>query len=565
MKIKFLFILSLCLGGCLKAAECENNGKFTYLWRIGEKNPSKVPAGFKPGSWFVPITLSNCPLPPSWASSVVKNACDEWNNSTGFNPVILGFQGQTTGPNLVRNIGTGDLAFVSLNRPTFNEVSLIGDPRDPDNRKLAVTYGWMDPKDYNCGEGDEFLNPIADEVEILFNPVWPWGSVSLPPVGISPNRVVDFKSVVLHELGHLLGLGHWNGIGFSGAAVMNSKISRGQINDIISYNDIDQLERLYTFDRFTSPNKPFIQCECFTKSAWVECKLKSGCGSDIDQSSCSRDGYCSPGSTCGHGGTTCSKKPGQPGPKCRKSKFIDENAGMSNEMTKAIIEFGEDQLSGNLFDLSDLFATNYTDIKEIGEKNADNFALQVCLIETYNHLMPLIESSLVEKNIALVKEEDVVHFCVFLDLYSDLCKDEDLKLSLKMLKRALPMFVGLDFKDALIKYDRLKYEEIMAFSENKCAVQYPEKALIFDVATFEDGNKGVIHIKANYEFSISYEVVDLFFNKVKFESQKIELLKDDEITKVTPALCTGFYRVIPTINNVRRLDLSSSFSVVSSQ
>ncbi len=80
--------------------------------------------------------------------------------------------------------------------------------------------------------------PEAVESDIIFNNKWPWNSYR----GNRRSGITDLRRVAIHELGHLLGLGHPDENGQSVSAIMNSRIS--DIDDLMS-DDIAGAQAMY--------------------------------------------------------------------------------------------------------------------------------------------------------------------------------------------------------------------------------------------------------------------------------------------------------------------------------
>ncbi len=85
--------------------------------------------------------------------------------------------------------------------------------------------------------GDDTLKDRIEDADIVFNPqlpVWPEPS----------NAQIDFESVLLHELGHALGLGH-NDNCVVGPTIMESLVDLGEVKRTLSDSEKEGVNYLY--------------------------------------------------------------------------------------------------------------------------------------------------------------------------------------------------------------------------------------------------------------------------------------------------------------------------------
>ena len=230
-------LLSLALAAAAGAAA-------QSYWLNGAAWPSgTVPIHIQLGA--SPTLVDGC---PDW-SCVAAGAISRWNPFTGRVQLqAIQNSSQPKGESNRRN----DMFFAS---------DMYGHAFGADT--LALTTWWY--------VGDRIV-----EADIAFNQARKWDSYR---GAAKPGQVFDLRRVAMHELGHVLGLGHPNDHGQAVVALMNAKI--GDL-DTLTVDDIAGIEALYGTPGGAGGSGAAIgfpaRDQTFDFRAWLEAKYAGALG-----------------------------------------------------------------------------------------------------------------------------------------------------------------------------------------------------------------------------------------------------------------------------------------------
>jgi len=181
------------------------------------KNPNtNLPYKWAAGTLPIKIMLGTTPTYPDGTNpnTAAEAAAAIWNARMGSLQFSVTFgTGTASGDNKLH-----ELVFAS---------DVFGQPFEKD--VLAITTGSTTLGNEKVSEGGG---------DLIFNTAITWSSYR----GSRSGDAVDLRRVVLHELGHLLGLNHPDEDGQNLAAIMNSHISA---LDTLATDDIDGVQQLY--------------------------------------------------------------------------------------------------------------------------------------------------------------------------------------------------------------------------------------------------------------------------------------------------------------------------------
>lgn len=362
-------------------------------------------------SYVSPSYTGDClyciPGMPNTTESI-QNAINQWNNV------------QNTTINLVLNSGTSSSSkIVDPN----DGVNLIGFETPNDNAFadgtsiLAICRLHLPVTAYNC---DNALKPYVGSggADIIFNPDKPWDFISgTEATEYSKYTYYDFESVVLHELGHSMGLGHTP----EDANAMFGTTYNANIKRNLGNCDIKALQDIY-------PYLASLQLACSSFSQKEDDLLGQN-----------------PGTGTG-GGTNVSNN-------CR---IINNPNHFSLDARKGIIQFYYDyKIRNNINKFRAQIATNQTQFDEILTSTDPRYRLiQDALQRAVTANKALVESTFAKNEHPIVTSANLDPICAFLNELLPLISDVAFKNEIVRFKKGLSMMKNQELKQGLFTYDQ---------------------------------------------------------------------------------------------------------------
>ncbi len=203
---------------------------YTFITNSSTGQPIKWPAGTIPITIMADTgtTLSDGSTQATTIQAAMLDATRGWNQ----------YLGNTQFTAQIQSAGSG-----GTDHDHINEIFFSSSPYSYswDSNTLAITTGWS--------SGDQ-----RTEADIIFNTAFTWDSYRGVTRVTSTSGPYDIQRVALHELGHVLGLGHPDEAGQSVSAIMNSVISN---IDSLQPDDINGAQILYGAPGVVSGNDNF--------------------------------------------------------------------------------------------------------------------------------------------------------------------------------------------------------------------------------------------------------------------------------------------------------------------
>lgn len=174
-------------------------------------------------SQSLPITIK-VPASLQEYEAHILNAGEQWNTALGQPVFLFEFDAVEDNQYATSSSSLADEVFGLFRQRIWN-FSTIG------STVLAYTS--------SLSQGNNIVH-----ADIIFNfDTYLFADHDYPPVGVGENYV-DFESVLIHELGHFLGLGHTS-INEDLDSVMLPTLKKGAARRELSYGDIEKIRSLY--------------------------------------------------------------------------------------------------------------------------------------------------------------------------------------------------------------------------------------------------------------------------------------------------------------------------------
>lgn len=269
---------------------------------------------------------------------------------------------------------------------------------------------------YNC---DNVLKPYIGYSggDIIFNRNVAWDDVSTTDEGgYLDYQYHDFESVVLHELGHFMGLGHIPETNSAMSSVVYNASQKRNLNNC----DIKALQDLY-------PNTIPLQLPC---SSFVQ-------GTEGDT------GSQNPGTSSGSGGT---------GNNCR---IITNPNHFSPEVIRGVFEFfGQGNIRKHINMFSAQIVANQSQFdKIITSSEARYKPVQDALMNAVIANQNLMDRTFAKKENPIVTNINLDPICVFLEELLLVVDDTGFRTEIMRFKKGLTIMQNKELKRGLIEYD----------------------------------------------------------------------------------------------------------------
>jgi|GEM_PF-1582913 len=376
----------------------------------------------------VNTSYNNCDLCDPYIGSsqiMLTNAINKWNSTYSY--AKISNEGATSNSPVVNPYdGINIIGFqTSGEEQFFTEASV----------RLAKCSVHLPETAYNCNDDLVHIRPYVtnDGADISFNPyIKKFDEITSNEAFESDYPYYDLESVILHELGHFLGLCHPSSSDQS--EVMHGTTYNAMIRRTLSGNDIQAIERLYGGN---------VQCDDFSSSGQVE-NIAENEG----------------GNSSGGSGSGGSGSGGSGGSACRKAMPTIFDTETNSEFIKFIHKSG--LVNKNVNILIRRIVQNHEKLMEILEGSKTEHSNTR---EKYHHLCsklyPLFKGVYKEKKNLKVKE---VHIRALLDFICELqniidleqfAKEDLLVSDIENLKKSLPLLVDMYLNDAIIYFDHI--------------------------------------------------------------------------------------------------------------
>ena len=412
------------------------NTGYGFRGRWIYENPPGTPVSFYNNDFYIPVKIhyniynKNASFPLA-----VENAANKWNNlyDSYFNIEIL-----KSGINYDYSyINTYIIdGYDGVNLIGFDQGNEFVDPNSTDSKeKLAYSHIFMrDEEYYDPGTNLYYscrywYSPRIKEVDININPYLPLALNS-----VADPDYYDFTTVIAHEFGHLAGLRHFTGPP-SATGMMQPKVKKGAIERSLTSDDRLALRTLY--GGCDNGQISYVPCNEFT--AGQEFLTAEEDGGDVP--GCD---ICDP--DCG----------------CRTSAL--QLAHISDNAYKNIIIFGMDSCHWKINKLRKRIVENEGELIAIADTTDPQYkSVQMAMRNCINVNAALLDGTfscypLINDSSLILHTKNIQACIVLIDQILKLSVSNELKTELSALKEKLPLYEGLNIREAAILYDKSEFE-----------------------------------------------------------------------------------------------------------
>ncbi|MBI4929157.1 MAG: hypothetical protein HY841_00220 [Bacteroidetes bacterium] len=366
-------------------------------------------------------------------SNVITTAANQWNNISGsfFNFTIDVSTLPTGFPILFDESGANP------SNPEFNVIGVDNgtffpefDATNTQKNKLAVTHRYFSETGLDCSN---WFAPRIRGADIVINRYALWMLCGDSDCGTYGPSSYDFRSAILHELGHVAGIKH-HPPGVESDVMDGIVLKLGTCDRTLSGLDVFAMTRLYGGQDVGQTSS--IDCFMFVTSH--DEGLKGGIYTPPPSEDC----------TC-----TCDGN-------CCNSRIASDATSISQDAMKNISLFASNKVHFNINILRNLFIENQNELITMATSPLPKYKqLQKALNNFKTINAPLVDAAFrCESNNSLkgllIGKENINSFTELVTQVITKTKSTALKQELIKLKRNIPAMEGKTIQQAAVMYDR---------------------------------------------------------------------------------------------------------------